>query len=38
MFLTTVLALLIFAAQPAPPRPHIPVSQLNDIATILAPR
>ena len=36
MFLTTALALFIFAAQPAPPRPHIPASQLNDIATILA--
>jgi len=36
MFLITALALLIFAAQPALPRPHIPASQLNDIATILA--
>jgi hypothetical protein len=36
MFLTTVLTLLSFAAQPAAPRPHIPASQLNDIATILA--
>ena len=36
MFLTTALTLLIFAAQPASPRPHIPASQLNDIATILA--
>jgi hypothetical protein len=36
MLLTTALALLYFAAQPAAPRAHIPVSQLNDIATILA--
>jgi hypothetical protein len=36
MFLTTALALLSFAAQAAPPRPHISASQLNDIATILA--
>jgi hypothetical protein len=36
MLLTTFFALLTFAAQPAPPRPHIPASQLNDIATILA--
>jgi hypothetical protein len=36
MLLTTALALLSFAAQPAPSRPHIPASQLNDIATILA--
>lgn len=36
MFLTTALTLLSFAAQLAPPRSHIPVSQLNDIATILA--
>ena len=36
MFLTTALTLLIFAAQPASPRPHIPASQLNDLATILA--
>jgi hypothetical protein len=36
MFLTTALTLLSFAAQSAPPRPHIPASQLNDIATILA--
>jgi hypothetical protein len=36
MFLNTTLALLFFAAQPAPSRPHIPASQLSDIATILA--
>jgi hypothetical protein len=36
MLLTTALALLTFATQPTPPRPHIPASQLNDIATILA--
>ncbi len=36
MLLTTLLALFTFAPQPAPPRPHIPASQLNDIATILA--
>jgi hypothetical protein len=36
MFLTTAFAFLVFAAQPAPPRPHIPASELNDIATILA--
>ena len=36
MLLTASLALLGFATQPAAPRPHIPVSQLNDIATILA--
>lgn len=36
MLLTTALALLAFVAQPAKPHPHIPVSQLNDIATILA--
>jgi hypothetical protein len=36
MLLTASLALLAFATQPAAPRPHIPVSQLNDIATILA--
>ena len=36
MLLTTVLALLTFPAQSAASRPHIPASQLNDIATILA--
>ena len=36
MLLTTALALLSFLTQPAKPRPHIPASQLNDIATILA--
>jgi hypothetical protein len=36
MILTSALALIAFAAQPAKPRPHIPASQLNDIATILA--
>jgi hypothetical protein len=36
MLLTTTLALLIFAAQPEKPRPHLPASQVNDIATILA--
>jgi hypothetical protein len=33
MFLTSTLALLAFAAKP---RPHLPASQVNDIATILA--
>jgi hypothetical protein len=36
MLLTSTLALLAFAAQPAKPRPHLPASQVNDIATILA--
>jgi hypothetical protein len=36
MILTSTLAFIAFAAQPAKPRPHIPASQLNDIATILA--
>jgi hypothetical protein len=36
MLLISTLALLSFAAQPAKPRPHIPATQLNDIATILA--
>jgi hypothetical protein len=36
MFLASAFALLAFVAQPAKPHPHIPVSQLNDIATILA--
>lgn len=35
MLLTFALAHLLFAAQSAP-RPHIPDSQLNNIATILA--
>jgi hypothetical protein len=34
--LLTALALLLFPAQPAAPRPHLPASQLDDIATILA--
>jgi hypothetical protein len=36
MLLLSTLALLALAAQPAKPGPHIPVPQLNDIATILA--
>ncbi len=36
MLLTSTFALLSLVAQPANPRPHIPPSQLNDIATILA--
>jgi len=36
MLLTTTLALLVFAAQPAKLRPHLPASQVSDIATILA--
>jgi hypothetical protein len=36
MLLTSTLALLLLAAPPEKPRPHIPASQLNDIATILA--
>jgi hypothetical protein len=36
MLLTSALALLLTAALPGPPRPHIPPTQLNDIATILA--
>jgi hypothetical protein len=36
MLLTTVLTLLTFTAQPAPPRSHLPASQVSDIATILA--
>src|SRR5271154_4728921 len=36
MLLTLPLAPLSIAAQPPPPRPPIPASQLNDIATILA--
>ena len=34
--LLTALALLLFPAQPAHPRPHLAASQLDDIATILA--
>jgi hypothetical protein len=36
MFLTAILALLLFAAPQEKPRPHLPASQVNDIATILA--
>jgi hypothetical protein len=36
MLLVSTLALLALAAQPAKTGPHIPVPQLNDIATILA--
>jgi hypothetical protein len=36
MLLTSTFALLALVAQPANSRPHIPPSQLNDIATILA--
>jgi hypothetical protein len=36
MSLTLALALLAFAPQSALSRPHLPASQLNDIATILA--
>src|SRR5271168_3874097 len=36
MLLTSALALLLTAQPPEPPRPHIPPTQLNDIATILA--
>jgi hypothetical protein len=36
MLLTSTLALLLTAPPQAPPRPHIPADQLNDIATILA--
>jgi hypothetical protein len=36
MFLTATLVLFALATQPAKSTPHIPVSQLNDIATILA--
>jgi hypothetical protein len=36
MLLTSTLALLLTAPPQAPPRPHIPATQLNDIATILA--
>ncbi len=36
MLLTIALALLVFTQQPTPSRPHLPASQVNDIATILA--
>jgi len=36
MLLTATLTLLAFTAQPAAPRPHLPASQVTDIATILA--
>ena len=36
MLLTSTLALLVLAAQPAKSTPHLPASQVNDIATILA--
>ena len=36
MLLTSALAFLLLASSQENPRPHIPVSQLNDIATILA--
>ena len=36
MLLTAILALLFFAAPQEKPRPHLPASQVNDIATILA--
>ena len=36
MLLTSTLALLALAVQPAKSTQHIPVPQLNDIATILA--
>jgi hypothetical protein len=36
MLLTSTLALLALAAQPAKLRPHIPAAQVSDIATILA--
>ena len=36
MFLTATLVLFALATQPAKSTPHIAVSQLNDIATILA--
>jgi hypothetical protein len=36
MLLTSTVALLVLAAHPATPPPHIPASQLTDIATILA--
>ena len=36
MLLTATLVLFALATQSANPSPHLPVSQLNDIATILA--
>jgi hypothetical protein len=36
MIFSSTLALFLFSAQSAPPRPHIPADRLNDIATILA--
>jgi hypothetical protein len=36
MLLTSALTFFASIAQPAPPRPHIPLFQLNDIAIILA--
>ena len=36
MFLTATIALIALATQSANSTPHLPVSQLNDIATILA--
>jgi hypothetical protein len=36
MFLTATLALIALATQPATSTPHLPASQLTDIATILA--
>jgi hypothetical protein len=36
MFLTLALTLFFFAPEPAAAHPHIPATQLNDIATILA--
>ena len=36
MLLTATLTLLAFTAQPAAPGPHLPASQVTDIATILA--
>jgi hypothetical protein len=36
MLLTFTLAIFTFTPQPAPPRPHLPASQISDIATILA--
>ena len=36
MILASTLALFLFSAQSASPRPHLPADRLNDIATILA--
>jgi hypothetical protein len=36
MLLTSTIALFAIAAQPPKPRPHLPASQVSDIATILA--